>query len=151
MTFERVKPWLLAAAMTALYALAIVLCFWKVLGPDVVFVAPDAPIAPLPLAEAWRQFLQVPTLQGLVTLLPYRFAYEGTFWVDGYVMCLAAVFLLRGRKIFLSRGSLNTTNLSQTNSVAKLTTIISRVTSVPFQPAASMALPPNTETGMNAQ
>ena len=97
MTFERVKPWLLAAAMTALYALAIVLCFWKVLGPDVVFVAPDAPIAPLPLAEAWRQFLQVPTLQGLVTLLPYRFAYEGTFWVDGYVMCLAAVFLLRGR------------------------------------------------------
>ena len=86
MTFERVKPWLLAAAMTALYALAIVLCFWKVLGPDVVFVAPDAPIAPLPLAEAWRQFLQVPTLQGLVTLLPYRFAYEGTL-----------VFLLRGR------------------------------------------------------
>lgn len=97
MTLERAKPWLLAAAMTALYALAIVLCFWKVLGPDVVFVAPDAPIAPLPLAEAWRQFLQVPTLQGLVTLLPYRFAYEGTFWVDGYVMCLAAVFLLRGR------------------------------------------------------
>lgn len=97
MTLERAKPWLLAAAMTALYALAIVLCFWKVLGPDVVFVAPDAPIAPLPLAEAWRQFLHVPTLQGLVSLLPYRFAYEGTFWVDGYVMCLAAVFLLRGR------------------------------------------------------
>lgn len=97
MTFERAKPWLMAAAMTALYALAIVLCFWKVLGPEVVFVAPDAPIAPVTLAEAWRQFLYVPTLQGLVSLLPYRFAYEGTFWVDGYVMCLAAVFLLRGR------------------------------------------------------
>ena len=74
MTLERMKPWLVAAVMTALYALAIVLCFWKVLGPDVVFVAPDAPIAPLSLAEAWRQFLHVPTLQGLVSLLPYRFA-----------------------------------------------------------------------------
>lgn len=97
MTAERMKPWLLAAAMTALYALAVVLCFWKVLGPDVVFVAPDAPVTAASLAEAWGSFLRVPTLQGLVSLLPHRFAYEGTFWVDGYVMCLAAVFLLRGR------------------------------------------------------
>lgn len=94
------RPWCLGAAMSALYALAIVLGFWRVLAPDVVFVAPDAPLAPLTFGEAVRQlFSTPPTLQNLVFLLPYRFAYEGTFWVDGYVMCLAAVFLLRGRGV----------------------------------------------------
>lgn len=94
------NPWLLGAAMSALYALAVVLGFWRVLAPDVVFVAPDAPIAPLGFGEALRQlFTSPPTLQNLVFLLPYRFAYEGTFWVDGYVMCLAGVFLLRGRGV----------------------------------------------------
>ena len=97
MTGGRLRPWLLAGAMTALYALGVALCFWETLGADVVFVAPDAPIEPLPFGAGWRRFLALPTLQNLVLLLPYKFAYEGTFWVDGYVMCLAAVFLLRGR------------------------------------------------------
>ena len=92
--------WALGMAMSALYAAAIVLAFWRVLSPDVVFVAPDAPIEPLGFGDAARRlFTSAPTLQNLLFLLPYPFAYEGTFWVDGYVMCLAGVFLLRGRGV----------------------------------------------------
>ncbi len=98
MSDGRLRAWALGAAMTALYALAVCVCFWRTLGADVVFVAPDAPIAPMGFAEALRAlFTTAPTLQNLVFLLPYPFAYEGTFWGDGYVMCLAGVFLLRGR------------------------------------------------------
>ena len=65
------NPWLLGAAMSALYALAVVLGFWRVLAPDVVFVAPDAPIAPLGFGEALRQlFTSPPTLQLSAPLTP---------------------------------------------------------------------------------
>ena len=61
------RPWCLGAAMSALYALAIVLGFWRVLAPDVVFVAPDAPLAPLTFGEAVRQlFSTPPTLQRIL-------------------------------------------------------------------------------------
>ncbi len=87
-----------ALKMLLIYALAIVVGFWAVLPWDTVFLAPDAPILPLTFTEALRQlFTTPPTLQNLIFLLPYPFAYEATFWIDGFVMCLAAVFLLRSR------------------------------------------------------
>ena len=82
----------------AIYALALAVAFWPVLGWDTVFVAPDAPILPLDWAAGWRHFFTVPTLHALLTaLLPYPIAYEGTFWADGAVMALAGAFLLRSR------------------------------------------------------
>lgn len=94
----RERPWALAAVMGALFVAALAVAFWKVLAPSVVFLAPDAPLEALPFGEALRRlFASPPTLQGLVGLLPFGFAYEGTFWVDAAVMCLAGVFLLRGR------------------------------------------------------
>lgn len=83
--------------MTGLYVLGVVITFWSVLGGDIVFVAPDAPIQPQAFGAAWRGFIALPSLQNLVMLLPYRWAYEGTFWVDGYVMLLAGALLLRSR------------------------------------------------------
>ncbi len=97
-TPQKEHPWALALVMTALYALAVVVAFWDVIGADVVFVAPDAPICPVPFRNAVRRLVVEPfTLHNLVLLLPYAFAYEGTFWVDGWVMALAGVFLLRSR------------------------------------------------------
>lgn len=94
----RAHPWLLPLGMAALFVAAIVMCFWQVLSPSVVFLAPDAPLEAWPFGEAVRRFFSSPpTLHGLVGLLPFGFAYEGTFWVDAAVMCLAGVFLLRGR------------------------------------------------------
>lgn len=92
------RPWALAVFMAALFVAALALAFWKVLSPSVVFFAPDAPLEAPAFREALRRFLaSPPTLQGVVGLLPFGFAYEGTFWVDAWVMCLAGVFLLRGR------------------------------------------------------
>ncbi len=86
--------------MSLLFAAAIVLAFWSVLEPSVVFVAPDAPLMACTLEEAMRQWSTLPlTVQGLVSLLPFGFSYEGTFWVDAWVMGLAGVFLLRGRGV----------------------------------------------------
>lgn len=94
------RPWTLAVVMAGLFAAAIAVAFWRVLAPSVVFVAPDAPLEALPFGEAFRRFFaSPPTLQGLVGLLPFGFSYEGTFWVDAAVMCLAGVFLLRGRAV----------------------------------------------------
>lgn len=93
------EGWLLAFLMTGLYVLGVTITFWPVLASDVVFVAPDAPIQPLCLREAFRVFFDLPSLQNLVLLFPYRWAYEGTFWVDGYVMLLAGVLLLRSRGV----------------------------------------------------
>lgn len=89
----RLNAFLLACAMLLLYIGATVLCFWKVLPGDIVFLAPDAPI--LPVLEWFPLSLQ----NTLMNLLPHRFAYEGTFWVDGFVMCLAGVFALRARNV----------------------------------------------------
>ena len=84
--------------MGALYVAAVVGCFWEVLGREVVFIAPDAPIDPVGWLEGWRRFFALPTLHGFITAaLPYWLAYEGTFWVDGFVMCLAGLFWGRGR------------------------------------------------------
>ncbi len=92
------SPWLMALGMTLLYTLAMIVGFWKVLPWDTVFVAPDAPILPLTFTDALHQlFTTPPTLQNLLFLLPYPFAYEATFWIDGFIMCLAVVFLLRSR------------------------------------------------------
>lgn len=92
------RPWALAAVMAGLLTAAIVVAFQKVLAPSVVFLAPDAPLEAWTFGEALRRlFVSPPTLQGLVGLLPFGFSYEGTFWVDTAVMCLAGVFLLRGR------------------------------------------------------
>ena len=40
----RAHPWLLPLGMAALFVAAIVMCFWQVLSPSVVFLAPDAPL-----------------------------------------------------------------------------------------------------------
>ncbi len=86
--------------MSLVFVVGVLLCFWGVLSGDVIFFAPDAPIAPMGFREAWgRLFDGALTLQEVVFLLPYAWAYEGTFWVDGYVMCLAGVFLLRSRGV----------------------------------------------------
>ena len=85
---------------TLLFAAAVALCFAPVLSPSVVFVAPDAPLLPLTFAERLTRLVtEAPTIQNLVGLLPFGFAYEGTFWVDAYLLCLAAVFLLRNRSL----------------------------------------------------
>ena len=84
--------------MAGLFVAALLFCFWRVLAPSVVFFAPDAPIEPLTFGESLRRlFTSPPTLQGLVGLFPFGFSYEGTFWVDAGVMCLAGLFLLRSR------------------------------------------------------
>ncbi len=89
----------LGLGMVALYVLTMVVCFWPTLGADVVFLAPDAPIAPLSGKAAWQHFFaSPPTLSNLLfCLFPYSFAYEGTFWVDSGVMCCAGLLCLRSR------------------------------------------------------
>ncbi len=84
--------------MSLLFALGVMLCFRQVLPTDVIFLAPDAPIEPFSFSEAWHNLFVGPlTLQKFLFLLPYSLAYEGTFWVDAYIMCLAGVLLLRSR------------------------------------------------------
>ena len=87
--------WALGMAMSALYAAAIVLAFWRVLSPDVVFVAPDAPIEPLGFGDAARRlFTSAPTLQNLLFLLPYPFEVRFTVMLLAFspVSALAPVF-----------------------------------------------------------
>ncbi|MEG2063472.1 MAG: hypothetical protein RSB74_01655 [Kiritimatiellia bacterium] len=95
------RPWMYAVGMTALFGAAIMYCFASVLGLDVVFVAPDAPIVPMTRMEGWKCLISAPfSLLPLLTgLFGYKVAYEGTFWVDAYVMCWAVVWMLRGRGV----------------------------------------------------
>ncbi len=94
----RVRALLIACGL--LFVGAIVLTFWAVLSPNVVFVAPDAPILVPTFRAAWHHlWSSPPTLLSCLNLLPFGFAYEGTFWMDAAVMGLAGIFALRGAKV----------------------------------------------------
>lgn len=94
-----------ALILTALFILlfcgGIVAAFWPVLPRDIVFLAPDAPIAPLTRGEALAAlFMQPPSLLHLLTvLLGYRWAYEATFWVASALMGLGMLGLLRAVRL----------------------------------------------------
>jgi hypothetical protein len=94
------NPWCLAGIMVALFVGAIGMAFAEVLPADVVFLAPDAPLIPLTFQKACAQlFTPAPAVLNLVRLLPFGFAYEGSFWVDMAICCFAALFCLRGYRV----------------------------------------------------
>ncbi len=91
-------PRLLACGLCVLFAFAVAIAFQSVLPLDIIFVAPDAPVSPYTFSSALHHlFTSPPSLQNLILLFPPQLAYEGTFWVDSWVMCLAGLFLLRSR------------------------------------------------------
>lgn len=91
---------LLSGLMVILFLGAIVVAFWEVLPLNVFFLAPDAPLTPITFREACTQLATpAPALLNGVRLLPFGFAYEGSFWVDMAVICGAALFLLRGLRL----------------------------------------------------
>ncbi len=85
-----------AAIMVLLFCATLSVAFYEVLPANVVFLAPDAPLQLPTFREALHQLLTpAPAILNLFRLFPFGFAYEGSFWGDMLICCLAALFLLR--------------------------------------------------------
>ena len=92
--------WVLTCVMVALFCAAIALAFWEVLPANVIFLAPDAPLEFPTFGEAVTRLCDpAPAVLNLFRLFPFGFAYEGSFWGDMLLCCLAAVFLLRSNRL----------------------------------------------------
>lgn len=93
----RKRPWVLHCTMGALFVLTILLAFQAVLPLNVIFLAPDAPLEPHSFGEALKGLWKpAPALLNCFRLLPFEVGYEGSFIADLFIMCGAAMFLLRG-------------------------------------------------------
>lgn len=92
---------ILAGLFVLLFCCGIAAAFWPVLPRDLVFVAPDAPVAPLTRGEAWRALFTQPVapLHLLTGLIGYHWAYEATFWFASALMGLGMLGVLRANRM----------------------------------------------------